>query len=139
MKLQSQLAGKMIRDNPTRTTTKNFKTGTWGPAWQQICERGFFTLWKGVWFHLGNFLLYTLTLTDPEYLLTYSSTARDTLGTAIYFSVYEAVKQTLANARGHDPTDRRASMLAGGLCGIFSWIFVSCLHSTTFQPRLTKL
>lgn len=126
----------MIRDNPGRTSPTDMKTGTWRPAAQMIRERGLFSLWKGFWLHLGNF---SFTLADTEYSLTPSSIARDTLGTAIYFSVYEAVKQTLANARGHDPTDRRASMFAGGLCGVVSWIFVSCLHSSILQFRLTKL
>lgn len=115
VKLQSQLAGKMVRDNPVRTSTNKIKTGTWRPALQMIRERGFFSLWTGFWLHL----------------------ARDTLGTAIYFSVYEAVKQTLANARGHDPTDMGASMFAGGLTGIVSWIIIYPIDvkKTQYQKR----
>lgn len=106
LKLKAQLAGKMARDSG-KTNPANVKTGTWGPALAMARERGVLSLWKGFGYHL----------------------ARDTIGTAIYFSVYEAIKQTLANARGNDPTDRRASMFAGGLCGMASWVIVSLTFS----------
>ena len=51
----------------------------------------------------------------------------------MYFSVYEMVKQVLANARGLDSNDRGASMTAGGLCGIASWIFVRPFSSRSIQ------
>ncbi|KAL1296879.1 hypothetical protein AAFC00_004494 [Neodothiora populina] len=115
LKLKSQLAGKMARDSNAKAGSAKFKTGTWGPALDMIRERGVFSLWKGFGYHL----------------------ARDTLGTAIYFSVYEAIKQTLANARGNDPTDRRASMLAGGFCGMASWIIIYPIDvkKTLYQKR----
>lgn len=101
LKLKAQLAGKMARDSG-KTDPSKIKTGTWGPALDMARERGILSLWKGFGYHL----------------------TRDTIGTAIYFSVYEAIKQTLANGRGNDPTDPRASMLAGALCGMASWIIV---------------
>lgn len=63
------------------------------------------------------------------------STVRDTIGTSVYFMTYESSKQILANARGNSPTTPMAVVVAGGLCGIASWIVVGTLDSTRSTCR----
>ena len=47
---------------------------------------------------------------------------RDTLGTAIYFVVYESSKQLVTTFGGDHPHARKlAVLMSGGLCGIVSW------------------
>ena len=47
---------------------------------------------------------------------------RDTLGTAIYFVVYESSKQLVTTFGGDHPHARKVAVLmSGGLCGIVSW------------------
>lgn len=59
---------------------------------------------------------------------------RDTLGSGIYFGVYEAVKQSLNSAYGASQVNAPGSVaFAGGVCGIVAWGVVSflpcpCLH-----------
>ena len=51
---------------------------------------------------------------------------RDTIGTAIYFTTYESVKQLLVKFQGsNSPTSPSSVALAGGLCGLVSWACVS--------------
>ena len=57
--------------------------------------------------------------------LTYASPVRDTIGTAIYFSTYESSKQLLVKLQGRDsPTAPSSVAIAGGLCGVVSWVCV---------------
>lgn len=49
---------------------------------------------------------------------------RDTIGSTIYFITYESCKQLLANSRGNSPTSPLAVVVAGGLCGLVSWVCV---------------
>jgi len=51
--------------------------------------------------------------------------ARDTLGTGIYFTTYEAIKHQMAKLHGGEPTDPVPSAVAGVVTGAVSWIFVS--------------
>ena len=111
-KLSEQLAGKMAREasaldstgkriNPTHAL--DVKTGSWNTARRLVRDRGLRGLYCGYHLHL----------------------LRDTVGTAIYFTTYESVKQLMANARGRNPTSPYAVVVAGGLCGIVSWACVS--------------
>ncbi|KAI9711441.1 MAG: hypothetical protein M1812_007186 [Candelaria pacifica] len=81
--------------------------GTIGAMKNIIKRRGVMGLWSG--FHLqvlGN-----------------------TLGSAIYFMTYESSKQMLATYRGSSPTSPGPVAIAGGLCGVVSWIFVYPIDS----------
>lgn len=51
---------------------------------------------------------------------------RDTLGSGIYFGVYEAVKQSLNSAYGANQVNAPGSVaFAGAVCGIVAWGVVS--------------
>ncbi|TKA48506.1 hypothetical protein B0A54_00641 [Friedmanniomyces endolithicus] len=111
-KLSEQLAGKMAREAKAVDSTGqrvnpasalNVKTGSWNTARRLVRDRGLRGLYCGYHLHL----------------------LRDTIGTAIYFTTYESVKQLMANARGRNPTSPYAVVVAGGLCGIVSWACVS--------------
>lgn len=53
-------------------------------------------------------------------------TVRDTIGTAIYFGVYESGKQLFVKFQGSSsPTSPLPVAIAGGLCGLVSWACVS--------------
>jgi hypothetical protein len=50
---------------------------------------------------------------------------RDTLGTAIYFAVYESGKQLVNTLGGDHPiANKLAVLMSGGLCGIVSWAMI---------------
>lgn len=56
-------------------------------------------------------------------------TVRDTLGTGIYFMVYESGKQFGTTFAG-DSSNKLAVVVAGGLCGLVSWAMICeyCFH-----------
>lgn len=55
---------------------------------------------------------------------------RDTLGTAIYFVVYESSKQLVTTFGGDHPHARKLAVLtSGGLCGIVSWAAIYPIDS----------
>ncbi|OBR03643.1 Mitochondrial carrier protein [Colletotrichum higginsianum IMI 349063] len=55
---------------------------------------------------------------------------RDTLGTAIYFMVYESGKQLGTTFGGDHPTTNKLSVvISGGLCGIVSWAMIYPIDS----------
>ncbi|OLN95369.1 putative mitochondrial carrier C29A3.11c [Colletotrichum chlorophyti] len=55
---------------------------------------------------------------------------RDTLGTAIYFMVYESGKQLGTTFGGdHPTTNKLAVVVSGGLCGIVSWAMIYPIDS----------
>lgn len=112
IKLNEQLAGKEARRNATPSAkgaanptpqAQQPRTGAWITARRLVRDRGIFALYAGCRLHM----------------------LRDTIGTSIYFATYESVKQLMANARGKSPTSPYAVLVAGGLCGIVSWTFVS--------------
>lgn len=49
---------------------------------------------------------------------------RDTVGSALYFSVYETVKQVAAKELGSDKTPFGAPMIAGAICSTVPWFCV---------------
>lgn len=49
--------------------------------------------------------------------------ARDTIGSGIFFMVYENIKQTVRTIQGsNDPSPYGAAALGGVCCGVLSWI-----------------
>jgi solute carrier family 25 carnitine/acylcarnitine transporter 20/29 len=129
-KLNEQLAGKILRDSdaakaaalkagrppPPPPAGDLHKTGAIHTATRLFREKGISGLYSGYRLHL----------------------LRDTIGTAIYFSIYESAKQLLANARGREPTSPYAVVIAGGLCGIVSWacIYPIDVAKTLYQKSL---
>lgn len=127
-KLNEQLAGKMVREavKAREVAMKDgavgappvadVKFGSWSTARRLINERGIAGLYSGYRLHL----------------------LRDTIGTGIYFMTYESAKQLLANARGREPTSPYAVVIAGGLCGIVSWmcIYPVDVAKTVYQKAL---
>lgn len=65
---------------------------------------------------------------------------RDSAGTAIYFSAYETVKETMRRLSGSDTTGPLTHMLSGGTCGVVSWllIFPVDLIKSTMQSQVLK-
>jgi hypothetical protein len=62
---------------------------------------------------------------------------RDTLGSGIYFGVYEAVKQSLNSAYGANQVNAPGSVaFAGAVCGIVAWGVV-CWRSLRLIVVLT--
>lgn len=57
---------------------------------------------------------------------------RDTLGTGVYFSVYETAKQVAAKELGGDTTPFGAPMIAGAICSTVPWFCVCDSHPTPF-------
>lgn len=50
---------------------------------------------------------------------------RDTIGTGLYFGIYETVKQIITKELGMQQSPFGAPMAAGALCGTIPWILVS--------------
>lgn len=67
----------------------------------------------------------------PE--LIENSTVRDTLGTAIYFMVYESGKQIGNTFAGDHPNSNKLAVVAaGGMCGLVSWAMI-CTSFLSFR------
>jgi len=103
---------------PGSIQPKGFGRVTTFAAYKQIIERrGFLGLWTGFRLHL----------------------LRDTVGSGIYFGVYEAVKQAFTSYRGEDKANTTPAVAtAGVLCGIMSWVAVSlhpCISLCTSEPH----
>jgi hypothetical protein len=56
---------------------------------------------------------------------------RDTVGSALYFSVYETVKQVAAKELGSDKSPFGAPMIAGAICSTVPWF---CVCPFTVSP-----
>jgi hypothetical protein len=50
---------------------------------------------------------------------------RDTIGTGLYFGIYETVKQVIAKELGEQKSPFGPPMVAGALCGTVPWLVVS--------------
>lgn len=57
----------------------------------------------------------------------YLHAMRDTIGSGLYFGVYETVKQVAARELGSDTSPFGAPMIAGALCSTVPWFCVSIL------------
>lgn len=66
---------------------------------------------------------------------------RDTLGTGIYFMVYESGKQVVTTMAGDNPNSNKLAVVAaGGMCGLVSWAMI-CMFPPFFSiyiPCLVK-
>lgn len=52
---------------------------------------------------------------------------RDTIGTGMYFGIYETVKQLMSTHLGENRSPLGATLAAGAICGVIPWICVSAL------------
>jgi Mitochondrial carrier protein len=78
----------------------------WNACKQIVQRRGILGLYTGFQLHL----------------------LRDVIGSGIYFGVYESTKQTMTAYTGAEkPNTMTAIAISGWICGIFSWVVVSCL------------
>ncbi|KAJ2161318.1 hypothetical protein GGF46_001579 [Coemansia sp. RSA 552] len=70
---------------------------------------------------------------------------RDASGTAIYFAAYETAKETLRRLTGSSSTGPLTHMLAGGTCGVLSWLLIfpvdlvkSTMQAQALRPKATQ-
>lgn len=65
--------------------------------------------------------------------------ARDTIGTGMYFSVYEATKQSIRSYQGADKANTQTAIAAAGfICGAGSWLCVRATHSASLLDNYTN-
>jgi hypothetical protein len=87
-------------------------------------HRGPLGLYTGFRLHLSKSTLSEWFTISHFFLLT-SQIVRDTLGTAIYFMVYESGKQLGTTFAGDQPNNNKLAVVAsGGLCGLVSWAMI---------------
>ena len=68
---------------------------------------------------------------------TNNNLVRDTLGTGIYFMVYESGKQLGTTFAGNSPNSNKLAVVAaGGLCGLVSWALI-CKTDDKEIPQLS--
>ena len=61
---------------------------------------------------------------------------RDSIGSTVYFSTYESVKQLLVKFQGADsPTSPLSVAISGGLCGTAGWIVVRFTPMVNFDEE----
>lgn len=123
-KLSAQISVLMAKsntssvDDPVRRSYQ--QKGTFRTAKNIVLHRGIGGLYSGFNYHL----------------------LRDTIGTAIYFTVYESGKQLSVKFQGSSsPTSPLSVAMAGGLCGLVSWACIYPIDSakTHYQRNcLTK-
>ncbi|KAL9035818.1 MAG: hypothetical protein Q9180_004645 [Flavoplaca navasiana] len=121
--LMASSNNKTSMDDPVRSSYQ--QKGAFGTARNVIIHRGVRGLYSGFGFHM----------------------LRDTVGTGIYFTTYESVKQLLVKFQGsNSPTSPLSVATAGGLCGLVSWACIypidsakthyqrNCLTTAADQP-----
>lgn len=97
---RAQASGTMLENSPLR----DVKRLTTAQAIKQIISRhGIAGLYTGVRLHA----------------------LRDTIGTGMYFAIYETTKQLISTYQGDHGSPFGASMAAGALCGVIPWMCVS--------------
>lgn len=94
-----------------------------------VKHRGYLGLYTGVKLHLCT-LFATSHCNKHKHNLTLL-TVRDTVGTGLYFMVYESGKQ-LGTTFAGDSSNKLAVVAAGGLCGLVSWAIIC----TSFYPHI---
>ena len=82
---------------------KSGRIGTLEAVKQIVQRRGVLGLYTGFQLHL----------------------ARDTIGTGVFFGVYEGTKMAITAYRGGELNSGAAIGIAGALCGMMSWCLVS--------------
>ncbi|KAJ1936058.1 hypothetical protein FBU59_005180, partial [Linderina macrospora] len=130
VKIQMQLANLLkkemesaVKQTLGRTGNKQGAPPAWAKSNLSVCreifrQRGMLGLYSGLQLHI----------------------IRDMGGTAIYFASYETVKEALRRLTGSDHTGPLTHMLAGGTCGVVSWliIFPVDLVKSTMQSQILK-
>ena len=105
------MAAKNVSRGPTVggiSPDKSGRIGTLEAVKQIVQRRGILGLYTGFQLHL----------------------ARDTIGTGVFFGVYEGTKMAITAYRGGESNSGAAISIAGALCGIMSWCLVS--HKLVF-------
>lgn len=149
-KLSAQISVLMAKsntssvDDPIRCSYQ--QKGTFMTARNIVIHRGFGGLYSGFGYHLSWSPLHSTphcfatNRQNPKtnVALSFFSSpfaVRDTIGTAIYFTTYESVKQLLVKFQGSSsPTSPLSVPVAGGLCGLVSWACVSPIPNLTLSP-----
>ncbi|KAI8969811.1 mitochondrial carrier domain-containing protein [Pilobolus umbonatus] len=100
VKIQRQLELVLLKDQITNNTIPpSASSNSWTAVRNIIQKKGILGLWSGVSCH----------------------SARDALGTGIYFGGYESMKRLFST---DDVTGPMTHFFSGGICGTLSWLFV---------------
>ncbi|KAI8142876.1 mitochondrial carrier domain-containing protein [Fennellomyces sp. T-0311] len=97
VKIQRQLEQMIAKEKSLEAP----KSSSWNAARQIVRRKGVFGLWSGLRCH----------------------TIRETMGTSIYFGTYETAKRVL-NGGQQTPASPMTHFMAGGMCGVLSWLVV---------------
>lgn len=134
-KLSAQISVLMAKsntssiDDPVRRSYQ--QKGTFKTAKNIVLHRGISGLYSGFNYHLRK-LNNRHNLSAKPYN-DFLFAVRDTIGTAIYFTVYESGKQLSVKFQGSDsPTSPLSVAMAGGLCGLVSW---ACVSLQVYQDK----
>lgn len=103
MSHRSQASPNAVKDPTLRTQPR---LGTLQAFKQIISRHGFSGLYTGYHLHA----------------------TRDTIGTGLYFGVYETVKQIIAKELGEQQSPFGPPLVAGALCGTVPWLVVSIVN-----------
>ncbi|KAI9486686.1 MAG: mitochondrial carrier domain-containing protein [Benjaminiella poitrasii] len=106
VKIQRQLEQVMLKSSSSNSqqiagVTNELNASSWHAVKQIVSKKGVFGLWLGLTCH----------------------SARDALGTSIYFAGYETMKRILSTTVG-EGGGPFTHFMSGGFCGILSWLFV---------------
>ncbi|KAL8881047.1 MAG: hypothetical protein Q9198_001670 [Flavoplaca austrocitrina] len=137
--LMASSNNKTSMDDPVRSSYQ--QKGAFGTARNVILHRGVGGLYSGFGFHMRKSHRWRDADMDNH------EAVRDTIGTGIYFTTYESVKQLLVKFQGsNSPTSPLSVATAGGLCGLVSWACIypidsakthyqrNCLTTAADQP-----
>lgn len=104
VKIQRQLEQMVAKETAgsSSNNNNNSNSNSWHAARQIVRRKGFFGLWSGLRCH----------------------TIRETLGTSIYFGTYETAKRVLNGNQNNTPASPMTHFMAGGICGVLSWLIV---------------
>lgn len=103
VKIQRQLEQVILKDQIAKgdlPANTKVQSNSWNAVKQIVQRKGMFGLWSGVGCH----------------------SARDALGTSIYFGGYETIKRLLS--KEGSTAGPMTHFMSGGFCGIFSWLLV---------------
>ena len=97
---------------------KGGRVSSWDAFKQIVRNRGYLGLYTGFRLHL----------------------LRDTVGTGIYFGVYETTKASIKTYQGAEQANTNSAIaIAGFICGVMSWGFVSILSTRLLSCLETVL
>lgn len=104
VKVQRQLEQMIAKEEAAKkgTTAAPVESSSWSATKQIIKRKGIFGLWSGFRCH----------------------SAREVLGTSIYFGTYETAKRILSGNQANASTGPMTHFFAGGICGTLSWLIV---------------